>query len=224
MRLPSTAHTSRPWRIHAIAPDFRLEDVWAVPTPGGPDDFPRLVGLFTGGGGAAGGPSVEGGSGAPGSAAPGSPEDGFITSPVARALFAIRWKLGALFGWDDPKTGLGARVPSLRDRLPQDLRERLPQDLPPSRNARFDTVYETHDEWVAEMANRTVHGILHLGWVPDGSGGYRGQLAVLVRPNGFFGHLYMAGIKPFRYLGVYENMLRTIGARWRAQSATAPRP
>ena len=23
--------------------DFRLEDVWALPTPGGPDDFPRLV-------------------------------------------------------------------------------------------------------------------------------------------------------------------------------------
>jgi hypothetical protein len=43
MRLPNTAHTSRPWRIHEIACDFRLEDVWALPTPGGPDDFPRLV-------------------------------------------------------------------------------------------------------------------------------------------------------------------------------------
>src|SRR5215217_2599577 len=43
MRLPNTAHTSRPWRIHEIARDFRLEDVWALPTPGGPDDFPRLV-------------------------------------------------------------------------------------------------------------------------------------------------------------------------------------
>lgn len=39
MRLPSTAHTSRPWRIHGIAPDFRVEDVWALPTPGGPDDL-----------------------------------------------------------------------------------------------------------------------------------------------------------------------------------------
>jgi hypothetical protein len=28
MRLPNTAHTSRPWRIHEIARDFRLEDVW----------------------------------------------------------------------------------------------------------------------------------------------------------------------------------------------------
>ena len=43
MRLPDGAHTSQPWRIHELTPDFRLEDVWALPTPGGPDDFPLLV-------------------------------------------------------------------------------------------------------------------------------------------------------------------------------------
>src|SRR5919107_4481867 len=43
MRLSKAAHTSRPWRIHEITRDFRLEDVWALPTPGGPDDFPWLV-------------------------------------------------------------------------------------------------------------------------------------------------------------------------------------
>jgi hypothetical protein len=42
-RLPTTAHTTQPWRIHEIARDFRVEDVWALPTPGGPDDFPLLV-------------------------------------------------------------------------------------------------------------------------------------------------------------------------------------
>ena len=46
MRLPTTAHTSRPWRIHELTGDFQLEDVWALPTPGGPDDFPRLVHAF----------------------------------------------------------------------------------------------------------------------------------------------------------------------------------
>jgi hypothetical protein len=46
MRLPKSAHTSRPWRIHELTPEFRLEDVWALPTPGGPDDFPRLVQQF----------------------------------------------------------------------------------------------------------------------------------------------------------------------------------
>ncbi len=48
MRLPNTAHTSRPWRIHERTRDFRLEDVWALPAPGGPDDFPRLVQGITG--------------------------------------------------------------------------------------------------------------------------------------------------------------------------------
>src|SRR5205823_11820512 len=46
MRLPNTEHTARPWRIHELTRDFRLEDVWALPTPGGPDDFPRLVQRF----------------------------------------------------------------------------------------------------------------------------------------------------------------------------------
>ena len=39
------------------------------------------------------------------------------------ALFAIRWKVGRLFGWDNPDTGLGTRVTTLRDRLPDDLRD-----------------------------------------------------------------------------------------------------
>jgi hypothetical protein len=43
MRLPDTAHTSQPWRIHQIAPDFQVEYAWALPTPGGADDFPRLL-------------------------------------------------------------------------------------------------------------------------------------------------------------------------------------
>ena len=98
-RLPNTAHTSRPWRIHELTPDFRLEDVWALPTPGGPDDFPRLVqGL------ASARPVAE-------------------SSRAARMLWALRWKLGELFGWDDPDAGLGSRVPTLRDRLPADLRD-----------------------------------------------------------------------------------------------------
>lgn len=47
MELPDTAHTSRPWRIHEFTGDVRIEDVWALPTPGGPDDFGRLVQWLT---------------------------------------------------------------------------------------------------------------------------------------------------------------------------------
>ena len=50
MRLVDTAHTSRSWRIHEIAHDFKLEDVWPLPTPGGPDDFSQLVRQMSSGG------------------------------------------------------------------------------------------------------------------------------------------------------------------------------
>jgi hypothetical protein len=195
MRLPDTAHTTRPWRIHEIAPDFAVEDVWALPTPGGPDDLSRLVANF----------------------ASGTPEEG--ASRLGRLLWAIRWKLGALLGWDDPDTGLGSRVPSLRDRLPADLRDGpAGPDLP---DLPFDSVYLTHDEWAAEIANRTMHGILHLGWVEDGAGGHHAQMAVLVKPNGREGRIYMAAIKPFRHLIVYPPLIREIEREWKAGSRVA---
>jgi hypothetical protein len=190
-RLPESEHTSRAWRIHEIAGDFDIEDVWALPTPGGPDDFERLVEGF-----ASANPSERG------------------PAPV-RALFAIRWKVGELLRWDESSTGVGTRVPTLRERLPADLREAGPgpqfEDLP------FQPLYLLEDEWAAEIANRTMHGVLHLGWVPDRAGGYRGQMTVLVKRNGLLGTAYMAAIRPFRHLIVYPGMLRQIGRGWQEQ-------
>jgi hypothetical protein len=190
-RLPTTAHNARPWRIHELTPDFRVEDVWALPTPGGPDDFPKLVNAI-----AAGNPSRN------------------APLPV-RALFALRWKLGELFGWDDAGDGLGSRVHTLRDRLPPDLREH--QSGPEFDALPFKSLYLLDDEWAGEIANRTMHGVMHLGWVPDGNGGYRGQMAVLVKPNGFLGTAYMTAIKPFRHVLIYPQMLRQIGRQWQTQ-------
>lgn len=188
MRLPEDEHSSRPWRIHDLTQDFRLEDVWALPTPGGPDDFPRLVALM-------------------------ASFDPSESSPAVRVLFTIRWKLGALLGWDGPDSGLGSGASTLRDRLPDDLRETPP--VPGSDDLPFSPLYLTEDEWALEIANRTVHGVLHLGWVPDGNGGHRGQMAVLVKPNGLLGTAYMAAITPFRHLIVYPALLREVERDWR---------
>ncbi|MFJ6760431.1 MULTISPECIES: DUF2867 domain-containing protein [unclassified Streptomyces] len=195
MRLPRTDHTDRPWRIHEIAHDFTVEDVWALPTPGGPDDLALLVRQIAEG--------IKGGVDG----------DGF----VSRMLFAIRWKLGALLGWDEPDSGTGVRRPCLRDRLPADLRDG-PRG-PDLGSSPFTSLYQREDEWAAEMANKTVQAVMHIGWVPDGAGGYHGQMAVLVKPNGLLGSLYMAAIKPFRYLGVYPALLRSIGREWEASAA-----
>jgi hypothetical protein len=193
MRLPNTAHTSRPWRIHELTADFRLEDVWALPTPGGPDDFPRLVQLI----------------------ASGDPSQG--SSRVARTLWAIRWKVGELLGWDRPDAGHSPARPMVRDRLPADLRDT--RSGPGFHSLPFTPLYLLDDEWAAEIVNRTVHGIMHVGWVPDGTGGYRGQMAVLVKPNGLLGTRYMAAIAPFRHLIVYPPMTRAIGRAWRSLSS-----
>ena len=105
-------------------------------------------------------------------------------------------------------------MPTLRDRLPADLRD-APSG-PDFDALPFTSLYLIDDEWAAEIANRTMHGVMHLGWVPDGTGGYRGQMAVLVKPNGLLGNAYMAAIRPFRHLIVYPAMLREIGRTWRA--------
>src|ERR1700746_3616536 len=194
MRLPSTAHTSRPWRIHEMTRDFRVEDVWALPTPGGPGHFPRLVDLLASGGD----PSRAAGSRA------------------ARALWTNRGSAGRLLGWDDPGTGLDARVATLRNRLPADLRGARPG--PGLRGLPFSPLYLLEDEWAAEIANRTMHGVMHVGWVPDENGGYRGQMAVLGKANGLLGSSYMAAIRPFRHLLVYPAAIRQIERTWRAVS------
>jgi Protein of unknown function (DUF2867) len=55
---------------------------------------------------------------------------------------------------------------------------------------------------------------MHIGWVGDEAGGYRGQLAVLVRPNGQLGAAYLAFIKPLRHLIVYPALTRQIARAW----------
>lgn len=190
-KLPRSAHESRPLRIHALARDFELLDVWALPTPGGPDDFAKLVRLI-----AEFDPSKE-------------------APRFTRALFEVRLWLGEVLGWDrEPSSMEGT---SLRSQLPDDIDE-LDADVDFS-GFSFTPVYLLHDEFAAEVVNRTVHGVLHLGWVKDGESGYRGQLAVLVKPRGLGGRAYLAAIQPFRHLVVYPDLMRSLESRWRKELA-----
>jgi hypothetical protein len=190
MKLPEGDHFSRAWRIHDLTPDFRLEDVWALPTPGGPHDFPRLIDMAA------------------------SFDDARQRFSVVGLLFAVREALGHVFGWDG--RGADPDRPSLRDRLPTDLRESRSTVTPAMG---FAPLYQIDDEWAAELINQTVHGVIHLGWVTDEGGGYRGQMAILVKPNGVLGRAYMTAITPFRYLIVYPRMLKEIGRKWLSYSA-----
>nr|WHM27940.1 NftQ1 [Streptomyces conglobatus] len=189
MRIPKAAHTAKPWRIHEFTQDFRIEDVWSFRAPdAGPDDFPVMLKALK------------------------TAYDTRKAPAPVRFLFAVRWKLGALLGWDTPGAGLGGRVASLRDRLPHDVAETVHDAVPCSDP--FSDVYQLDNEAARELGNKTVHTIMHLGWVPTGDGGYELRMAALVKPNGLFGRLYMAAILPFRYLIVYPALTRQWERAW----------
>ena len=203
MRLPNAAHESRPWRMREIAPDFTLEDVWALPAHGGAQDFQTLLEIMTSG-------------------------DDLVNSASlpTRILWRMRDRLGSWFGLgrisapidpggDDAKGKLpipGTKETSLTDRLPDDLHNT-------AADVHFDSVpfaplYRTDVEFAAEMSNRTVHSVMHLAWVDQGEGCYQGQMAVYVKPRGRLGKGYMALIKPFRYWVVYPALMRQIEREW----------
>ncbi|WP_447006763.1 DUF2867 domain-containing protein [Saccharothrix isguenensis] len=194
-RLDKTAYGEQPWRIHEIADDFHVEDAWAFRTPGaGPHDFPVMLAAMR-------------------------THSGIARQPwPVRFLFAARWKLGALFGWDEPSDSVGERVVSLRDRLPEDLR-----DAPRGEdNATMPlkAVYELPNESARELANKTVHTVMHLAWAQGAEGDHELRMTVLVKPNGTFGRLYMAAIAPFRYLVVYPALTRGWERAWRERDTT----
>ena len=207
MRLPNATHEARHWRIREIAPDFTLEDVWALPVEGRAEDFQELIDL---------GSSLD----------PANAE-----SLPARALWRLRDHLGSWFGLgeisvpiEETRDGEAGRLPipgtsetSLAGRLPDDLRNTAADvdfgSLP------FVPLYRTDVEFAAEISNQTMHGVLHLAWVEQGEGRYQGQMAVYVKPRGLFGRGYMALIRPFRYLVVYPAGMRQFERAWNARLA-----
>lgn len=195
-------HTSRRWRIHEVVPDFTLEDVWVLPVAGSAEEFPEALTLLT------------------------AMDPGRAGSGAARFLWRARDLLGSWCGLGrisatSSEGGLpipGTHETTLAGRLPEDLAGTT-DDLDLG-GLPFEPLFRTDDEFAAEISNRTVHGVMHLGWVDTGHGLHRGQMAVYVRPRGLLGRVYMGFIKPFRYAVVYPAMLRQLARTW---SARAPR-
>lgn len=188
LRVANSEFVDRPWRIHELIEGFRVEDVWALPTPGGPDDLATLVRYAA------------------------SSENATLkASPLVKLLFSLRWRLGTLLGWDSERQQVDKRVDSLRDQLPGDLQAQRGPDM---QLAPFRSVFLTHDEWTAEFSASMGHIVMHHGWVQGGDGRYYSQMTSLVKPYGGFGKIYMSLIKPFRYLVVYPLQFRIIRRVW----------
>jgi hypothetical protein len=186
-RVPESEFRAHPWRIHEVVTGFEVEDVWQLPGTEPLSAFRRVVdtiGTF-------------------------DPSD----SPLpARLLWSARTTLGTWFGWDDARDGVGRRVASLREQLPDDL-----HNLPTAEyfaDAPFDVLFDLPGEFAAEIANKTMRGLMHLGAIPTADGQTKVQLTVLVKPNGLLGRGYMAAIKPFRHTVIYPLMIRRLADRW----------
>jgi hypothetical protein len=127
-------------------------------------------------------------------------------------------RLGRISEPDDGTTSLpipGTNETSLASRLPDDLRDTTwDQDFG---SLPFKPLYRTDTESAAEVSNKTVHGVMHLGWAEQADGTYQGQMAVYVKPRGRFGQVYMTFIKPFRYWIVYPALMRQVERRWNAR-------
>jgi hypothetical protein len=200
MRLSNSDHESHAWRISEVAPDFRLEDVWALPARGGVEDFASLLEVMA------------------------SLDPTKSESRATRALFAVRYRIGEWLGWDDTPRPLpipNDTETTLSARLPQDLRDTATGlDL---RAKDFTPLYRTDLEWAAEISNQTVHAVMHLAWVDKGEGLYQGQMGIYVKPRGKLGTLYMAAIAPFRHRVVYPALMREIERAWNARNARLAR-
>jgi hypothetical protein len=205
MMLPTSVHAARPWRIHELAPDFTVEDVWALPVFGSREEFGALIELMA------------------------SSDPAHSRSLPTRALWQVRdgvgrvFRLGRVSAPDDEASPLpipGTDERSLAERLPADLRGTATgirfASLP------FTPLYRTDVEFAAELSNPTVHGVMHLAWVDQGEARpegerYRGEMAVLVKPRGSLGAAYMALIKPFRHHIVYPALMRQLERTWRGR-------
>ena len=175
-------------RCHALLADVPLHDVWAISLPdGGPGRTVQdLRALMFG-------------------------ERRPPMNVAVRALFALRWKLGRMFGWDDEHHDPPGA--SYIHRLTE--ADRVQSQVPPgTRNGSFRDLYVLDNEAVSETRNATVHAFLVTALV-RAEQGYTAYLAIYVKPVSRLTPLYMALIDPFRRFVVYPAFGRRVEQAWR---------
>lgn len=206
------AHCERPWRVHTLAPDFELLDLWTIaldadPTRG--ETFGDFLRVFTTAG-ANHWPVY--------SLRPTSLADVLHAARIvgAVALLELRRWLGRVLALDADRN---LKIPGrneirVRARLTDDDRGRDLGTFPAMVGGAFEPVYAFADEALLEIANRTIHALLHLSWVETAAGRRGVVLAVYVKSRGWQSRAYMALIRPFRHAIVYPAWLAHLTRTW----------
>lgn len=175
--------------MHTLCADFELEDVWCIHVELSVQHSLQLfMDQFK------------------------RTETQLLKKGAAGKLFELSLALGKLFGWDphpDPN-----REGSIRLRYAK-RRGMTVSQLPHPGMGSFVPVYQLENEFLSEIENKTVHATLHFGRVPLRENVWGIQMAVHVKPKGWFGKGYMLLIKPFRLWVVYPAMMHSASKMWK---------
>jgi hypothetical protein len=141
MKSSPAAHRSRPWRVHALVPDFEVIDVWRFQLETPAASFPAFLDVF------------------------------WKQMAISETwwLSRLRMRIGAVMGWDERPNTLpipGCTETTVAERLP--AAERAARDASPLPAVGVLPVYVRDDEALYEISNDTVHALLHLGPVEGG--------------------------------------------------------
>ena len=201
MRIDKSLHRRQPWRVHAICSDFELEDVWRFPIEAsGEDSFEAFRATFQ------------------------QAVAALAKSGAVGLLFRLRRLMGRWFRWDTARSAANVLArDSLLDRYLRDSDGEGAAERGEEVAAEFYPVYILASESLAEIANKTVHAALHLGWIVHDDGRISATLAVYVRTRGRFTRWYMTAINPFRHYLVYPAMMRRTARMWTKRALTRDR-
>jgi SAM-dependent methyltransferase len=200
-------HCAQPWKVHDIAKDFELLDVWEFPILADKSkgqDFSFFLEILQ--------------------QRPKVKVRSFLSlrTLISRSLVLIRWLLGEILGLDKQVNTLpipGCKETSLKDRLSAEERKRsVAKIADEAGNNKFAwrTVYLYENEMLTELSNETAHALMHLGWIHKTGNFHTAQLAVYSKPRGDSGAFYMKLIMPFRRLFVYPALMDEVKTRWDA--------
>ncbi|UCE38654.1 MAG: DUF2867 domain-containing protein [Thermoplasmata archaeon] len=200
------SHYSQPWKVHEIAQDFMLLDVWEYPILADnskDQDFLFILKVIQQ-----------------------SPPDKVNRSVsikflAARLLISLRIYLGKILGLDKNINTLpipGCQETSIKERLSIEDRKRSLSfselGISESDNETWRVVYLYENEMLTELSIDVVHVLMHLGWVHKSGNFFTAQLAVYAKPRRMIGHLYLQLIMPFRRSIIYPALMEYVKNTW----------
>ncbi|MEP4094276.1 DUF2867 domain-containing protein [Reichenbachiella sp.] len=191
MRISISSHSTQPWKVHQLLNDFRIEDAWQLPISiKESDSIDDVLSTFVLAIGQIG------------------------KTGLAGQLFKLRNWLGRVFHWEEEALPRETVKPGLIKNRYAKLEKIAPENLPKGGFDHFNLVYQLPTESLLEIENKTVQAAVHFGKVKS-ENNYSAQMTIYVKPNGYFGQLYMLIIKPFRHFIVYPTLLKAVGKAWR---------